>query len=906
MPAQLRLFVLVKTLLVISSTWASAAGDIDTTLQRRRIEALRAGAGIKVDGILTEHEWQRAGATDFTQRDPVENAKPSQRTEVWIAYDDAAIYFAARLYDDHPDSIVSRIGRRDADLNADWFYVGIDSYHDRRTGYYFGVYPSGAIRDGTLSNDSWDDNSWDGVWDAATQIDDKGWTVEMRIPYSQLRFSKQDEYVWGVNFIRSIERHKERNDFVMVPKKESGWVSRFADLTGIRDINPPARMEILPYVVSSHANTNQFDQADPFHSGNTFTGNVGVDVKLGLGSNLTLNATVNPDFGQVEVDPAVVNLTQFETFFQEKRPFFIEGSSFYDFGYGGANNNWGFNWGNPDYFYSRRIGRSPQGSVQHSGYTDIPDGTTILAAGKLTGKIADAWSLGTLHAVTQREYARVDDGGGNRYEDVVEPFTSYNVVRSLKEFNEGRQAIGILGTGTIRSLGNETYLQRQFNSDAYALGVDGWTNIDSAGNYVVTGWLSTTRVEGTSARMVDVQRSSLHYFQRPDIGYVRVDSNATSLSGYAGRIAVNKQHGNFSFNAALGAITPGFESNDLGFLFRTDVINMHTVVGYSWYEPDGVFRRKNFNFSTFRNYTFGNPSSPGGAPSLFGGYRVAEGYSLFFNAQFMNYWNIHGNLGFNPAAIDVRNTRGGPMMRTTNQYSAFMNARTDGRQAVVFGLGFQSGRSESGGWRYSFFPGIEFKPSSSVSISVEPQYSRDVTIAQFVQNQTDASAVSTYGTRHIFGRLEQHEVSSDIRLDWTFTPKLSLQVFLQPLISVGAYNEFKELKQPGTYTFNEYGKDNGSTISENSDGDFNVDPDGSGTKNFIIYKPDFNFKSLRGNTVLRWEYLPGSTLFFVWTRNGTNFDNREDFNFGRDFSSLVTAPDHQDAILIKLAYWWHP
>lgn len=874
----------------------SGPGDTDTTLQRPMIDAIRRTGPISIDGILSEQEWHRAGIDRFTQHDPVEGSQPTEKTEVWIAYDDAAIYIAARMYDRAPDSIVARMGRRDADLSSDWFYVGIDSYHDRRTGFYFTVYASGTVTDGTLYNDSWDDNSWDGVWDAATNIDDKGWTTEMRIPFSQLRFPKQDEYVWGINFIRQIERRKERDDFILVPKKESGWVSRFADLQGLKEISPPLKLEILPYTLSKFRTTNRVDAGDPLNKENTFSSNIGADIKFGLGTNLTVNATINPDFGQVEVDPAVVNLTQFETFFDEKRPFFIEGSNFFDFGQGGANSNYGFNWGSPNFFYSRRIGRSPEGDVQHSGYVDYPDGTRILGAAKLTGKITNEWSLATLSAATQRMYAQVDDGSGNHFADVVEPFSFYNVVRSQREFNQGKQAVGIIGTATFHDL-NQPYLVDNYNRNSFSLGIDGWTNIDADQEYVVTGWLSTTHVEGTSNRILSLQQAPLHYFQRPDAqeahgGYVSVDSNATSLSGYAGRFAVNKQKGNVIFNTAVGFITPGFETNDLGFLFRTDVINAHITTGYNWFEPDGIFRRKSFNIATFRNYDFG-------------GHKVGEGYFLFYNAQFTNYWGLNGSFNFNPAVLDNRNTRGGPSMKNTNGYGIDWYINTDSRNALTFNGGISMGRTESGGYRFSHSYGVEWRPSAGMIFSFGPDINNDVTIAQWVTKQTDPTATATYGTRYIFARLDLKEISGNVRIDWTFTPKLSLQLFIQPLISVGTYNQFKELKQPGTYTFNRYGE-NGSTIAKNGDGDYTIDPDGTGANTFVVGNPDFNFKSLRGNAVLRWEYLPGSTAYFVWTRNSMNFDNAGDVDFGRDFRTLVTTPDHEDVFLIKLAYWWNP
>ena len=868
--------------------------DIDTTLRRPTVTAVRSPGRISVDGVLDEPGWMHVPISSFTQKNPTEGAQPTYKSEVWVLYDDEALYIGAKLHDPNPDSIVSRIGRRDADISGDWFYVGIDSYHDRRTGYFFGVYASGSVTDGTLFNDSWDDDSWDGVWEASAMIGDGGWTAEMKIPYSQLRFPKQDSYVWGINFARQIERLNEDNYFVMVPKKESGWVSRFADLIGIENISPPPRLEVLPYVVGGTRRTSDFSAGDPFHDGSSHTGNFGADLKVGLGSNLTLNAAINPDFGQVEVDPAVVNLSQFETFYDEKRPFFIEGSNMFEFGYGGANNNWGFNSATPSFFYSRRIGRSPQGSVRHDGFTDYPDASTILGAGKLTGKIGDSWSLAALTALTQREYATVQDAGGARYDDIVEPLASYNLLRTQREFENGRRAIGLIGTAMARDLG-EPHLHDQFNTSAFMGGLDGWTNIDPDGEYVVTGWASLSRINGSPERMVSIQRSSVHQFQRPDISHVEMDSSRTSLSGHAGRIAINKQKGNFKLNSALGWVSPGYDVNDMGFLFRTDVVNMHLVTGYRWYEPDGFFRSKGFNVATFRNYDFG-------------GNKTDEGYFLFYDATFMNYWSLDGNLVYNPATLDRFGTRGGPMMKNTNRYGGYLEASTDGRAMVSYGFGISPGRSESGGYRISVYPSVSVKPAPGVSIRFSPEFSRDVTIAQWVGNFEDATATATYGNRHVFGKIDQRELSASVRLDWTFTPKLSLQVYLQPLISVGKFSDFKELREPRTYTFNRFGVDNGSTISyDEGNGEYGVDPDGGGPATALtIPNPDFNVTSLRGNAVVRWEFLPGSTAFFVWTHSTYDESDPGSFDYGRDFGKLFSTKNYDDVFLIKIAYWLHP
>ncbi|MBI5476095.1 MAG: hypothetical protein HY964_05085 [Ignavibacteriales bacterium] len=887
----------MKNLLILTfiSPIISFSLSLDSLTQRPFVQAIQSHAPIMIDGILNEECWQSESYSNFTQRDPVEGSKPTFKTEFWIAYDDEAVYVAGRMYDDHPDSIVQTIGRRDADINGDWFAFAFDSYHDRRTAFFFGVYASGAIFDGTFFNDSWDDKSWDGVWDVATRIDDKGWIAEFKIPYSQLRFPEMQEYIWGVNFVRAVERLKEEDHFVMVPKKESGFVSHFADLIGIKNIHPPSRIEILPYVVSSLHTTNQFESGDPFNNGTKWTKNLGADLKFGLGSNLTLNATINPDFGQVEVDPAVVNLSQFETFYDEKRPFFVEGSNYFNFGSSGANSNYGFNWGSPDFFYSRRVGRRPHGDVQHDGYQDYPDATTILGAAKLTGKISDGWSIATVSALTKREFAKIDDGSGNRFEDIVEPLASYNIIRTQHEFNEGRQGLGLIGTGVFRNL-NESYLTDNFNSRSYAFGIDGWTNLDSNKEYVITGWLATSLVKGSNQRIIDIERSYLHYYQRPGQNYLSVDSTSTSLSGYAGRFALNKEKGNIIFNTAFGFITPGFEVNDLGFQFRANALNGHVVLGYRWFEPDGIFRKKSFQIATYRNYDFA-------------GHKFGEGYFLFWNTQLLNYWNLGGSFSSSFPAYDLFSTRGGPFMRNPRNYNAGLYGSTDSRNSIVYEIDLSASKSESGGSYMEISPGIEWKPSANLNVKLSTDISSGLTTAQWVPDSNpveDSTALLTYGKRYIFSRLDQKEFSASLRLDWTFTPKLSLQLFFQPLISVGKYYGFKELAQAGTFTFNRFGE-GGSTISyAESTNTYTVDPDGSGERNFSFNNPNFNEKYLRLNAVLRWEFLPGSTAFLVWTRSGDHSGNATNFNLGRDFGNLITAPNHYDVFLVKIAYWISP
>ena len=489
-------------LLIVGLVTSLKASGINEQNQHAEIKAVRSVEPIKIDGILNEHVWQDDYSIEnFVQRDPVEGGKPTERTEVRIAYDDEALYVGARLYDSSPDSITAKLGRKDADIKSDLFGIFIDPYHDKRSGYYFGLSAGGTLLDGVLMNDDWDDSSWDGVWEGEARVDEKGWVVEMRIPFSQLRFKKKDKYIWGVNLRRDISRRNEYDYLVFTPKDGSGFVSRFPDLIGIENIKSDKNIEALPYVRAKSEFTHP-DKNDPFNDGSKYLPGIGLDLKYGISSNLTLNATINPDFGQVEVDPAVVNLSDVESYFDEKRPFFLEGASIFEFGYGGASNHWSFNWSSPTFFYSRRIGRNPQGTGNLDyDYIDAPEGTKILGAAKLSGKLADNWNIGAIHAVTAREYADIE------YQDIksnkeVEPLTHYSVVRAQREIKEGYRGIGIIATSAIRDY-KDDWMKDYTNSKSLAFGLDGWTFLDKDKTWVVSSWAGYSNVQGSQKRVLD-------------------------------------------------------------------------------------------------------------------------------------------------------------------------------------------------------------------------------------------------------------------------------------------------------------------------------------------------------------------------------------------------------------------
>lgn len=858
-----------------------------------QIEAIKSTEKITIDAQLSEAIWKRPGVTGLIQQEPIQGVNPTQRSEVWLAYDDDAIYFAANYYDNNPDSILARLVRRDFIWGdpSDGCVLYLDSYGDKRNGYFFYVSAAGAKADGLIENDVKQPNdlTWDAVWDGVAKINEDGWSVEMKIPFSQLRFKPGTSQRWGVNVERFISRTAETAMLAYTPRNESGFTSRFPELHGIEGIKPADRLEILPYITGKAEYIGN-DPGDPFNSGREYSPGAGLDVRAGLGNSLTLNATINPDFGQVELDPAVVNLTDVESVFEEKRPFFTEGVNIFRFGRGGLNNNWNFNWNNPAIFYSRRIGRTPQGSLPSYDYADIPNGTHILGAAKISGSIGGNWKVGTIHALTRREYADLDLGG-ERSSIEIEPLTYYGVVRAQRDYNNGKQGIGILSTFTNRFYKNND-LQNSISRNALVTAVDGWTFLDGEGTYVLNGWGALSRVTGSTDRMIALQRGAGHYFQRPDVTHIKIDSSATSLTGYGGRLMMNKNRGPVVLNAAVGVLSPEFEINDLGFNSFSDFINTHIVTGYRWNQPTSFYQNTGFNVGAFSTFDFG-------------GNRTATGFYLG------GYWNTPSLYGanasftYNPESYSARRTRGGPLTLNPVSRSFNIDAYTDMRRWWVLQGGVYHRTGEDAASN-SFYTGLEFKVSTTLTMQIQPELTFDKLHAQWVTSIRDNTASATYGRRYIFANLDQTTFSTNIRADWIISPKLSMQVYLQPLIASGKYDEFKELRAPKTFDFLEYGEESSTLVkstNENGNTSYTLDADGDGpAAQTTIGNPDFNYLSLRGSAVLRWEYLPGSTLFLVWTQSREDFQSHGIFHFSESMDSMFKVkPDN--IFMLKISYW---
>jgi hypothetical protein len=834
------------------------------------VGAVRAAQPVAVDGRLEERAWQAAEPwIKFVQRDPDEGEPATETTELRLLYDDDALYVGVRLFDRDADLVDRRLSRRDEPAEADRFALYLDPRLDRRTGVRFEVSAAGVQRDQVIFNDTWTDESWDAVWDSAVSHDAQGWTVEMRIPFSELRFLRGDRQTWGVNASRFIQRKNESDWLALVPKRESGLASRMATLVGIEGVEPKTPLVIVPYAAGT-AETGPSDLADPFHDGRRASASIGVDLHRKIGAAFALDATVNPDFGQVEVDPAVVNLTDFETFFPERRPFFVEGAQIFDsFGRNGPNNFYYFNRTEPELFYTRRIGRAPQGAAPE-GFVDVPGATTILGAAKLTGKSAGGWSVGVLEAVTGEESARWSnaDGWGRQK---VEPPTSYFVGRAHRD--AGRAGYGVLLTSVLRDLGDPS-LAAMLPGRAHVAGADGYVFVDERRDWVVSGRIAASRVEGGAEAIERLQLDSTRYFQRPDGDALRLDPARTSLGGWTGSADLNRQSGPVRVNASAWATSPGFESNDLGFNPRSDRWGGHVAVQLQKPEPDGFTRFRALTVSKSYAYNFD-------------GDKQADALSAGGRLFFRNYWSLGVNGSWRWRGLDDRQTRGGPSMTTAESWSGGFWAATDERRPVVVSVSSFFFRNERGSRQWDGEAAVGLRPSSALSLSVGPSVMTAYRVAQWVTSRADPALPPDLAGNYVFGAFDQRELGLTLRMSWIFSPRLSLQLFAQPLLSRADYGGFKELERARSFDFIEYAPD---AIARNPvTGEYTVDP-GRGSGPFSFADPDFDYKSLRLNTVLRWEWRPGSALYAVWAQARESSEPAADADVARGLDRLFAAP----------------
>lgn len=832
------------------------------------------GSDIEIDGRAVEAPWLQAPvATGFVQFRPQEGDAATERTEARVLYGDEALYVAIRAYESDVGAIVGQLTRRDQNSYSDKVGVVVDSYFDRRTAFHFAVNPVGVKSDVYHYDDTGENSRWDAVWDVATTRDEEGWTAEFRIPYSQLRFRDAPVQTWGINFYREIARHDELALWAPISAKESAIVSRFGELQGLEDLRAPRRMEVLPYSVARLTRAPG-DADDPFYRRNDGFGTVGADVKYGVTSDLTLDMTINPDFGQVEADPAQVNLTAFETFFPERRPFFLEGSGIFRFGIALGDGDGA----NESLFYSRRIGRAPQGSVDDDGYADADPQTTILGAWKLSGKTAGGLSVGVLHGLTSEESARVAPEEGERYDTPVEPLTSYGMVRLQKDFREGRSAVGVIGTAVNRDRGVARSLE--LRDAAYAGGLD--VRHRFAGErYEIAGYLLGSHVLGSPDAMARTQRSAVRYFQRPDARSFSFDPTRTELSGGSAYLSFARIGGeHWRFSTGLHTRSPGFEVNDMGYQRDADSFVNWVWVQYQQSTPQGPFRRWNVNVNGWmgRNYDWDLGGLGGNVNGSF---------------QLNNFWGGYGGVNRDLSAYSGGALRGGPLFRREASTNFWAGLSSDSRKKVQLDLNLWGNvAGESGSSSGGLSPSVSFRPSGRATFSVGASLNRNHDDWQWVDSFEGAR------TDYLFARIEQTTVGLGLRGEVAFTPTLSLQVYAEPFVSAGSYGEYKRVADPRARRY----ADRFETLAWRRAGDeVLLDVDGDGDEESLD-RPDFNFKQFRSNTVLRWEYRPGSVLFLVWSQGRDHSVEDGSFDLGRDVGDLFGA-DPENVFMLKLSYW---
>ena len=827
-----------------------------------------------IDGIIDDNAWDVvAWSGDFTQRTPNEYDQPSQKTAFKILFDDNNLYVAIRAFDTEPNKIEKRLSRRDA-FDGDWVAISFDSHDDNLTGYGFSVSASGVKGDVTVVNDNRIDGTWDPVWYTKVSVDALGWSAEMKIPLTQLRFAETENHVWGLEVMRQLFRKDEFSVWQMVPEDATGWVSMWGSLVGISNINPKKEVEIIPYVMGSLQKSEKIE-GNPFETGTKWGYNAGLDGKVAVTNDLTLNFTINPDFGQVEADPSQVNLSAFESYFSEKRPFFVEGSNIFNFPLEGS-------YSPNNLFYSRRIGRRPHyyPDIEEGEYVKIPDFTRILGAFKLSGKTKNGWSIGVMESVTNSAMATIDSLGKQR-DQIVEPVTNFFNIRVQKDLNNGNTIIGGMVTATNRFI-NDSVLN-YLPKSAYTGGVD-FTNYWNDRNYYFKAKMAFSTVAGDSNSITYMQEAPQRYYQRPD-NHLSVDSSLTTLNGFGGNIEGGKSGGgNWRYGFRAAWLSPGFDLNDMGYMRRSDAINQSLWAKYIVWNPYPIIRNMNFDFMEW-------------AGADFSGRHLYTGLRFGASLQFTNYWRI--NTGVRREGVDVNRAelRGGPAILYPANWKTWLSVSTNSRKKFILSV---RGSVEIGNKNDKLHQDLDvtlsYRPFNALKLSLTPQFTVDYDKSKYVETN-----YNTAGNRYVVGSLIRHITSMDIRINYSITPDLSLQYWGQPFIYSANYSHFAEVVDAGNSTINEqfYVYTDTEITHNETDNTYNVDA--LGKPSFTFSNPDFTVIEFRSNFVARWEYIPGSTVYVVWSQGRSGYDEAGVFKIDNHVNDLINVSP-SNIFLVKFSY----
>ena len=826
-----------------------------------------------IDGTLDDAAWGLiAWSEEFIEFQPDENTPPTEQTRFKILYDDKFLYVAYRCFDSNPERIEKRLSRRDG-FAGDRMAIVIDSYHDKRTAFSFSTTAAGVKGDEFVSQNgnNWDD-SWNPIWYTASNIDDQGWTAEAKIPFSQLKFGKAKEQIWGLQVTRLLFREEERSVWQRIPQEAPGWVSEFGELHGLIDIEPQRQLEIQPFTVNQ-SDVYEGEAGNPFRDGNDYRLNGGLDAKIGITNDLTLDLTINPDFGQVEADPGAIALDGFQIFFREQRPFFVENKNIFDYQFANGNDN---------VFYSRRIGRSPQGSpnIQAGEYADVPNNTTILGAAKFSGKTKDGWSIGLLESVTGKEFASIDNNGERRKE-LVEPLTNYLVGRVQKDFNNRNSYVGGIFTATNRRLEDNLQFLRK---SAYTGGIDfrhNWKNRQ----YYVEGNMVTSHVQGSEEAITNTQRSLTHLFQRTDASHVEVDTTRTSLTGTGGKVEVGKAGGgNWRYWAGGFWRSPELELNDVGFLREADNIRQYAVLRYLFLKPTKLYRQANLTASQFTEFDFeGNYN------------RIQYEFNGYIN--YANNWWTEAGAAHKPRIFSNTVLRGGPRWRFSEENFYYIFSGTDSRKKLNATVGYVNSQARENNFSfYRYVLRLRYQPFDAFNLSLAFEYQENPNKTQYV-TESDFNGIP----RYITGNIDQKTFFTTLRLNYSINPNLSIQYYGQPFISRGTYTDFNYVNNPTAEPLTERVTLYDPNQISLADGTYSIDEDSDAITDYQFGDPDFAFVQFRSNLVLRWEYIPGSEIFLVWSQGVTGFGDPMG-SLGSNLDNQILGQRADNTFLLKATY----
>jgi hypothetical protein len=817
----------------------------------------------KVDGKLNDICWSRDGEWqgDFIQQNPNQAKAPSQQTQVKILYDSDNLYIALKCHDNEPKKISPLMGRRDDYTTGDVAGVALDTYFDKQTAFEFNVTAAGQKIDLMhLGAYQWDTN-WDAVWEGKVAMEDSMWTIEMKIPFSQLRFSNQREQVWGMHIWRWIDRLDEEDQWKLIPIDAPAMVYIFGELRGIKDIPKKHHFEIMPFVAARYLKSGS--QADRF--------GYGVDGKAALSSNFTLDYTVLPDFGQVEADPSVLELSTYEVFYDEKRPFFLEGNAILD-----------YSSGNDLLFYSRRIGHSPSYTpvnIPDGASVNMPSGTSILNALKVTGKNKKGFSMGIINSLTSRENAEITTG--DQVDKVtIEPFTDYFIGRVRQDFNKGNSYIGGMATSVIRSIKDQNL---QFLPDRALVGGVDIMHTWNKRMYFIDFKSFYSNIHGSEEAITRLQTSARHLYQREDANHLTPDLLSTDMSGWGGQIKGGKQSGKFRASGTLSWRSPGVDLNDVGYLRDADLITQRLDFRYQVNKPVSILRNYYFTLSQRLDWTFGGENTN----------NIMNLHGFF---KFKNLWDVHLDFVRNYDRLDTRQLRGGPALRIDPYFISEIFFQTNSNKKVFLGAGADKkwvDRNVAGSIDYTLY--LQWKISNRFTLTSRTNY-------EVLTDNNQYIATKSYSgmNRFIVGKIDRKTLYTTLRAEYFISPEFSLQFYGSPYASIGKFRDIFRVTDPYAHQpVNRYSMLKTLTIS---DGRYYLDENSDSKSDYYIWNPDFNFQEFRSNFVLRWEYKAGSTAYLVWSHNRSSYENQYNNDILDSFAGIAGLSPH-NVFMLKLSYW---